>query len=238
LRDKNIGIVESVPSLFTFKLANHIFNGLEGIAQNRVTIKIKGTTILPQTGSLLITHEGLSGPSILRTSAFGARILKECNYKFTALINWLPEYDERLFIEMIKENGKKQVSNGFHHLPVRLWERLLKIAAIDPRKKWAEISKTERGRIVKLVFESEVDVTGKSTFKEEFVTAGGVDLKEINFRNFSVKKLENLYCIGEMLDIDAITGGYNFQACWTGASLAATAVNAAFTSPSSGLKHP
>ena len=237
LRDKSIGIIESVPSLFTFRLTNHIFKGLEGIAQESVTVKIKNSTIPPQTGPLLITHEGLSGPAILRSSAFGARILKDYSYKFTALINWLPDHEDALFTDLIRESGKKQVSNGFHLLPVRLWERLLKIANVDPQKKWAEISKVERSRIVKVVFETEVEVTGKSTFKEEFVTAGGVDLKEINFRNFGLKKLENIYCIGEMLDIDAITGGYNFQACWTGASLAAAAINKTFTTPSFGLTH-
>ena len=229
LRQKDIHIVSSVPSLFTFKSANPVFKGLEGIAQEKVAIKIKDTSTPPQLGPLLITHEGLSGPAVLRTSAFGARILQEKNYEFTILINWLPDHDEDIFSNMIRDQGKKQVSNGFYHMPARLWERLLRIAEVNPDKKWAEISKAERSRMIQVVFETSFKVKGKSTFKDEFVTAGGIDLKEINFRSFQVKKYKKLYCIGEMLDIDAVTGGYNFQACWTGAFLAAKSVNEYFT---------
>lgn len=229
LGQRDIQIVSSVPSLFTFKSADPVFKGLEGIAQENVSIKIKDTNLPPQSGPLLITHEGLSGPAVLRTSAFGARILQEKNYEFTILINWLPDHDEDIFSNMIRDQGKKQVSNGFYHLPARLWERLLRIAEVNPDKKWAEISKAERSRMIQVVFETSFKVKGKSTFKDEFVTSGGIDLKEINFRSFQVKKYKNLYCIGEMLDIDAVTGGYNFQACWTGAFLAAKSVNEYFT---------
>ena len=225
LKEKNISIVDSVPSLFTFKLKEHPFRGLEGISLENAAIKISDSKVEPQQGPLLITHEGLSGPAILRSSAFGARELATKEYKFSIFINWLPDFDESLINEIIKNQGKKHVINGMTYLPARLWERLLQLASVHTEKKWAEINKAEKTRMAETIFKTKVQVEGKSTFKEEFVSAGGVHLKEVNFRNFSVRKHENLFCIGEMLDIDAITGGYNFQACWTGGALAAAEIN-------------
>jgi predicted Rossmann fold flavoprotein len=224
-----IEIVESVPSLFTFKLNNRPLKGLEGISVNNVGLRVKETSI-QQSGPMLITHEGLSGPAVLKSSAFGARILSEKEYQFDIEVNWLPMYDEKLIYDLIKENGKKILLNGFTFLPNRLWERLLVQANVSVSKKWAELRKEEISRINLQIFHSVYEVNGKSTFKDEFVTAGGIALHEVNFKNFTLKKYPNVYCIGEMLDIDAVTGGFNFQACWTGAYLASLDIKEKFLS--------
>jgi predicted Rossmann fold flavoprotein len=227
LREMNLSIVESVPSLFTFKIKEHALKSLSGISVESAEVKLMGSDIC-QSGPLLITHEGLSGPAILKSSAFGARVLAQMDYQFSIRINWLPNLSEKDFFELSKSNGKKKVSNGFYHLPQRLWIKILEISNVSVEKNWAELRKDESKSILNNIFQMELHVTGKSTFKEEFVTAGGISLQEINFKNFSLKKHPTMYCIGEMLDIDAVTGGFNFQACWTGGYLAAMDLNLKF----------
>ena len=224
LKQLTVDIVHSVPSLFTFKMKEKLLMGLEGIAVELVEVTIKDTKI-QQNGPILITHEGLSGPAILKCSAFGARLLAQKEYRFTIEVNWLPMEDGEIIQKLMKINGKKNLVNGFTHLPNRLWERMIHLANVNPLKKWAELSKHDIKNLSQQLFMSNYEINGKSTFKDEFVTAGGVALNEVNFKNFALKKYPNLYCIGEMLDIDAVTGGFNFQACWTGAYLAATDIN-------------
>jgi predicted Rossmann fold flavoprotein len=227
LKELNVSIVESVPSLFTFKIKEHTLKSLSGISVENAEVKLVGSDIC-QSGPLLITHEGLSGPAILKSSAFGARILAQMDYQFSIRINWLPQLTEKVIFELIRSIGKKKVSNGFHYLPQRLWLKILETSNVSLEKNWAELRKEEAQSILNNIFHMELQVTGKSTFKEEFVTAGGISLQEINFKNFSLKKYPTIYCIGEMLDIDAVTGGFNFQACWTGGYLAAMDLNLKF----------
>ena len=178
-------------------------------------------TKLESTGPLLITHWGLSGPAVLKLSAFGARILADKNYQYNVEVNWLSTTTEVVLkiLKSIKENEpKKQVilRSQFTEIPKRLWERLVLASSIPFDSKWADLSNKElqqlAGQLTKCVF----NANGKSTFKEEFVTAGGINLKEINFKRFESKIHKNLFFAGEVLNIDAITGGFNFQNAWTG----------------------
>jgi predicted Rossmann fold flavoprotein len=224
LRKLSIDIVNSVPSLFSFKIPQSPFKGIEGISVNHVVVTILGTDI-QQNGPILITHEGLSGPAILKSSAFGARILAEKSYQFDIEINWLPEYSEIEIKKMIQENGKKSLKNSFSLLPSRLFERLIEISGVNGEKRCAELSKFEISVLITWLTKYKCSISGKSTNKEEFVTSGGIALHEVDFKNFTLRKFPNAYCAGEVLDIDAVTGGFNFQACWTGGYIAAQDIN-------------
>ncbi|MCM4163772.1 MULTISPECIES: NAD(P)/FAD-dependent oxidoreductase [unclassified Arenibacter] len=239
-------IIDPVPSLFTFNIKDERITGIQGVSTNaRIEIippKVNNekfraalkkyaiqTSDLESEGALLITHWGMSGPGILRLSAWGARILKELNYKFSIKINWLPDYHEEGLLrqlQQIKEiEGKKTIlrTKAFE-LPKRLWGSLVKAAQISDTDKWADISKIQLQNLARQLTGSKFSVDGKSTFKEEFVTAGGVDLKEINFKTYESKILPRLYFAGEVINVDAITGGFNFQNAWTGAYIAARAI--------------
>ena len=211
-------IVSPVPSLFTFNIKDSRIKELPGVAA-QVTVKVKDTK-LTSTGPLLITHWGMSGPAILKLSAWGARVLHDKNYQFTIFVNWLNDAEkdevENKLKELKQEHAKKSVSKKSpFELTNRLWESLVLASGIEPETKWADLSKIQITNLVNQLINGTFQVNGKSTFKEEFVTAGGIDLKEINFKTMESKLHGNLYFAGEIVNIDAITGGFNFQNAWT-----------------------
>ncbi len=211
-------IVSPVPSLFTFNIKDSRIKELPGVAAH-VSVKVKDTK-LAATGPLLITHWGMSGPAILKLSAWGARILHDKNYQFPIFINWLNDVDfedaEKRLKELKQEHAKKAVSKKSpFEFPNRLWESLVLASGIESETKWADLSKNQLQNLAHQLTNATFQVNGKSTFKEEFVTAGGIDLKEINFKTMESKLHTNLYFAGEIVNIDAITGGFNFQNAWT-----------------------
>lgn len=221
----DVKCIPPVPSLFTFKIKSPLLEGLMGLSVPAATATINKR--LSAKGPMLITHWGLSGPAILKLSAWGARILSEVNHHFDVRIQWT-EADREDVADWIedqrKENPKKSpVSTVFPDIPKRLWERMIHQADMS-RGNWSDQKKKSAERLIELLADCRFEVKGKSTFKEEFVTAGGVDLKEINFKTMEHKRLPNLYFAGEVLNIDAITGGFNFQACWTGGFIAGKAI--------------
>jgi len=219
---KNLGhhIITPVPSLFTFKINDPRIKQIPGISVPNATIKIAHSPF-KSIGALLITHWGISGPVVLRLSAFGARFLAEKNYQFNVLVNWLSMSSPKVLEELKKikkEQQKKQimVRSVFYELPKRLWESLVLASGIDKEQRWADLSNIQLENLVNQLTKTVFNANGKTTFKEEFVTSGGIDLKEINFKRFESKIHENLFFAGEVLDIDAVTGGFNFQNAWTG----------------------
>lgn len=220
-------IVSPVPSLFTFNIKDARIKELPGVSA-LVTVQVKDTQLV-STGPLLITHWGMSGPAILKLSAWGARILETKNYQFLIYVNWLNDLDasevETILKNLKQENAKKMVSKKSpFELTNRLWESLVLASGILEDTKWADLSKTQLQRLSQELTKSVFQVNGKSTFKEEFVTAGGIDLKEINFKTMESKLHTNLYFAGEIVNIDAITGGFNFQNAWTSGFVVANAV--------------
>lgn len=212
-------IVNPVPSLFTFNIKDARIKELMGVSAF-ASVKVKDTN-LKATGPLLITHWGMSGPGILRLSAWGAQVLFNKNYQFTIVVNWLNDVDfeEALGIlkELKQEHAKKAVSKKSpFEFANRLWESLVLASGIGIETKWADLSKNQMTNLANQLTNAHFQVNGKSTFKEEFVTAGGINLKEINFKTMESKLHENLYFAGEIVNIDAITGGFNFQNAWTG----------------------
>ena len=221
-------IVSPVPSLFTFNIKDSRIKELPGVAAH-VTVKVKDTK-LSSTGPLLITHWGMSGPAILKLSAWGARILQDKNYQFTIFVNWLNDAEkadvENMLKELKQEHAKKSVSKKSpFELTNRLWESLVLASGIESETKWADLSKIQLQNLANQLTNGTFQVNGKSTFKEEFVTAGGIDLKEINFKTMESKLHESLYFAGEIVNIDAITGGFNFQNAWTSGYIVATALS-------------
>ncbi|MFN0034648.1 MAG: NAD(P)/FAD-dependent oxidoreductase [Saprospiraceae bacterium] len=228
LRGLGHSIVPPVPSLFTFNTKDARLRDLAGVSVPLAGLRIPGTKLAAE-GPLLVTHWGLSGPAVLRISAWGARDLSGFGYKFPLEINFLGEttLDEVfLFLQKAKiESGKKLVAaNALFGLPARLWQRLAEAAGLNPERRWADLARAELQALATQVTAAQFQITGKSTFKEEFVTAGGVSLKEVNFKNFESKICPGLFLAGEVLDVDAITGGFNFQAAWTGGWLAGRAM--------------
>jgi predicted Rossmann fold flavoprotein len=224
LRELGHNIVPPVPSLFTFNTKDTRLRDLAGVSVPMATLRIPGTK-LEASGPMLVTHWGLSGPAVLRISAWGARDLNKVLYKFPLEINFLPEQniEEVLgaFQKMKLENAKKLVkSNPLFGLPARLWQRFTEATGIGPERRWGDLPKSDLQALAMQISEAQFQITGKSTFKEEFVTAGGVALKELNFKTFESRICPGLFLAGEVLDIDAITGGFNFQAAWTGGWLA------------------
>ena len=220
-------VVSPVPSLFTFNIKDARIKELPGVAA-QVTVKVKDTK-LTSTGPLLITHWGMSGPAILKLSAWGARTLFDKNYQFTIFVNWLNEVDtedaEKLLKEIKQKHAKKAVSKKSpFELPNRLWESIVLAAGIENETKWADLNKPQLQNLAKQLTQATFQVNGKSTFKDEFVTAGGIDLKEINFKTMQSKLHDNLYFAGEIVNIDAITGGFNFQNAWTSGFIVANAI--------------
>ncbi|WP_445456770.1 NAD(P)/FAD-dependent oxidoreductase [Flavobacterium sp. HNIBRBA15423] len=211
-------IIPPVPSLFTFNIKDSRIKDLMGVSA-LASVKVKGSN-LKASGPLLITHWGMSGPGILRLSAWGARELFDKNYHFTLQVNWLNEITFEECLDELKElkevNNKKLISKFCpFDFPKRLWESLTFASTISNELKWADVSKKQLIVLAEQLTNGQFQVNGKSTFKEEFVTAGGIDLKEINFKTMESKVLPNLYFAGEIVNIDAITGGFNFQNAWT-----------------------
>lgn len=222
-------IIEPVPSLFTFNIKDDRLKDLLGISIPYASVRILNTKLESQ-GPILITHWGLSGPGILKLSAWDAIDLFKKNYQFEIEINWLYKKSETVLalLQKIKSaNLKKHIvlHSPFEAIPKRLWERLVLAADISIELTWAQISFKQLQNLVKQLTKCQFNVNGKSTFKEEFVTAGGVDLKEINFKRFESKLHKNLFFAGEVLNIDGVTGGFNFQNAWTGAWIVAQSVN-------------
>lgn len=222
-------IVEPVPSLFTFNIFDKRIKEIPGVSVPRATVKVLHSKLEAQ-GPLLITHWGLSGPGILKLSAWGAVELYQKGYSFEIEINWLSTKLEtvlNILKSVKKERAKKQVivRSAFSDIPKRLWEQFVIAAQITSEVKWAQLSNKELENLANQLAKCTFKVSGKSTFKEEFVTAGGVDLKEINFKRFESKLHKNLFFAGEVLNIDAITGGFNFQNAWTGGWIVANSVN-------------
>ncbi|MFT6149584.1 MAG: putative Rossmann fold flavoprotein [Saprospiraceae bacterium] len=211
-------IENPVPSLFTFNMPKEPIRKLMGVAANAL-VTIQGTK-LKQSAPLLITHWGMSGPAILKLSAFGARILSDINYQFKAQVNWTNIQNTNVVMEnlqdIVKNNPQKLLQNVKPYgLPERLWLFLLEKAELSPQKKWNELGKKGLNKLISILTFDIYDVNGKTTFKEEFVTCGGVSLESINFETMESRVFKNLYFAGEVLNIDGITGGYNFQAAWT-----------------------
>jgi predicted Rossmann fold flavoprotein len=228
LKQAGHSIVSPVPSLFTFNIRVKELNALAGISMPDVIASIPALK-LQTSGPLLITHWGFSGPAILKLSAWGARELFACNYVFDAQINWCHQSEEQVVIRSIKQtmtrNTKKQVHNlMLFGMPTRLWKFICLRASLPERLNCSEISSKQINALVQILMRDTYRVTGKSTFKEEFVTAGGVDLTEVDMSTFESKKWPGLFFSGEVLNIDALTGGFNFQAAWTGGAIAAEAM--------------
>ncbi|MCB0579654.1 MAG: NAD(P)/FAD-dependent oxidoreductase [Phaeodactylibacter sp.] len=216
-------IVDPVPSLFTFNIRDPRIEGLPGVSVPKAEVKVEGSRLIA-TGPLLITHWGMSGPAILRLSAWGARELAEKKYSFSIRVNWVNQHVENVretLNELRQNEPKKQpYARPLFGLPTRLWRSLLAHAGVPEQARWAELSKNATNKLTEELAQGSYAVNGKSTFKEEFVTAGGVDLKEVDFKTFQSKLFPGLFFAGEVLNIDAITGGFNFQAAWTGGWIA------------------
>lgn len=220
-------IVPPVPSLFTFNIKDARIKDLMGVSA-LANVKVKGSK-LEASGPLLITHWGMSGPGILRLSAWGARELADKQYRFTLVVNWLNDVDfdecDATLRELKLEHAKKTIGKKSpFNFPNRLWESLVTGAGINPENRWADLTKNQLTALATELTQGEYPVNGKSTFKEEFVTAGGVSLKEVNFKTMQSKLYPSLYFAGEVIDIDAITGGFNFQNAWTGGFIAAESI--------------
>jgi len=224
-------IVPAVPSLFTFNIKDGRITDLPGIATT-ASVKVvddRGKMQLESEGPLLITHWGMSGPAILKLSAWGARILEPTGYKFSIKVNWLLDVSDENTLEQLMDLKNTQprqtlLKYAQFELPKRLWQSLVMAAGINASETWADISKKKLQNLTNQITASHFDVDGKSTFKEEFVTAGGIDLKEVNFKTFGSRIHNNLFFAGEVLNIDAITGGFNFQNAWTGGYIVAKAL--------------
>ena len=218
-------IIEPVPSLFTFNIKDKRIDGLAGLSVSNALIQVENAK-LKTVGPLLITHWGMSGPAVLKLSAWGARQLYDFDYQFVIRINWIGQYNveevkNALTFDIKTQNLKKLiVKTPQYGMPSRLWLRFLETSNIGENLIWADISKKQIQSLAEQLVQSRFEVKGKSTFKEEFVTAGGVKRDEVNFKTFESKLLKNLFFAGEILDIDAITGGFNFQAAWTGGWIA------------------
>ena len=219
LEDLNHHIIPPIPSLFTFNMPQEPIRELMGIVVEQAVVRIEGQKLLGK-GPLLITHWGMSGTAILQLSAWGALILAESNYEFSVLVNWLQETKENTLRENLGKtiiaHGSKMISNlNPFEIPNRLWLFLLAKNEINPATRWNDLGAKNTNKLVNTLLNDRYVVQGKTTFKEEFVTAGGVDLKEIDVNTMQSKIHPGLFFAGEVMDIDGITGGFNFQSAWT-----------------------
>lgn len=216
-------LVPLVPSLFTFNIPNFPLEELAGISVDPAQVDIGG---VPQKGPLLITHWGFSGPAALKLSAWEARTLHACDYQTTLNVNWLPairNLSEQL-LSFKSQNGPQNLSRPAAPLPRNLWKKLLEIHAFDPQKRWCDLPNKELLRLAALLQKDPYTVSGKTTYKQEFVTCGGIPLDEVNFKTMESRLCPGLFFAGEILDIDGITGGFNFQSAWTTSYLASQAM--------------
>ncbi|HKK46885.1 MAG TPA: NAD(P)/FAD-dependent oxidoreductase [Balneolaceae bacterium] len=225
LRDLGHTVKDPVPSLFTFNFRDKILKDLAGISVENTLVSIEDTNYR-HTGPVLITHWGLSGPAVLKTSAWAARYLFNQEYRFTIRVNWLHPKNEqqvRGILDVLrKENARKSASKQqIFPIPNRLWERFLELADISPQKRWAELSNHQIHELAQQLASARYEIQGKTTYKEEFVTCGGIPLNEVNMGTMESKICPNIYFAGEVLNIDGITGGFNFQSAWTTGWIAA-----------------
>jgi len=228
LKAKGHSIINPVPSLFTFNIKDSRLEDIPGVVAQDVEVKVLDTN-LESNGPLLITHWGLSAPSILKLSAWGARTLADKNYKFDISVNFIGLQTEDC-LNQLKELKQELAKNlvvkyNQFEVPKRLWRKLVEATDITETTRWADLTKIQLENLSSQLTNAVFKVDGKSTFKEEFVTAGGIDLKEINFKRFESRIHENLFFAGEVLNIDAVTGGFNFQNAWTGGYLVAKAIS-------------
>jgi len=217
-----------VPSLFTFQIDDVRLKDLSGISVEKAAVKISGTSLI-QTGPLLITHWGISGPAVLKLSAWAARELAEKHYRAEVIVNWLPDFKgeqlQQRLMSLKTELARQSVSTSSPlHLPLRLWKRLVSVAGIGDDQKWTEVSKRALIDLANELSRGSFTMSGKGAFKEEFVTCGGVRLDEVNFKTMESRRCAGLYFAGEILDIDGVTGGFNFQSAWTTGWLAGRAM--------------
>jgi len=224
----NHTVVPLVPSLFTFNIKDSRIATLPGVTVPAATVSLRSTK-LESTGPLLITHWGMSGPAVLKLSAFGARILAEKDYQYQVVVNWLSRPTTQIanvLQNLKKKQPKKQVvlRSPFEVVSKRLWAQLAYASEITDTQRWVDLSNAQIDALANQLTNGVFNASGKTTFKEEFVTAGGIELKEINFKRFESKLHENLFFVGEILNIDAVTGGFNFQNAWTGGFVAAKAL--------------
>jgi predicted Rossmann fold flavoprotein len=227
---ENLGhsISKPVPSLFTFNIKDQRIQGIPGVVVSNVEVQVVDSNLYSE-GPLLITHWGMSAPAILKLSAFGALELADMEYKFQIKINFVSKaYTDCLeeLKTLKQELGKKAIfKTSQFNLPKRLWQKLVSASKINSETRWADLNKMQLENLTNQLTNAIFNVDGKSTFKEEFVTAGGVDLQEVNFKTFESKIVENLYFAGEVLNIDALTGGFNFQNAWTSAYIVASNIS-------------
>ena len=221
---KSLGhsLIPPVPSLFTFNIADPRLQKLAGIAVApvRLRLQLDNNTTLEETGPLLITHWGVSGPAVLKLSAWGARDLKSCNYRAILQIHWLPQFNPETLRQTLQrcrqEFSRRAISNQCPlPLPRRLWQRLVARCNISPEQRWASLSKSGLNALIRELTQGSYQIVGKGVFKDEFVTCGGIPLPEVNFKTMESRRCPGLYFAGEVLDIDGITGGFNFQSAWT-----------------------
>ncbi|MDI3319674.1 NAD(P)/FAD-dependent oxidoreductase [Pinibacter soli] len=228
LKETGHGIISPLPSLFTFNMPGNKITNLMGISVENALVKIVGSK-LSQQGPLLITHWGMSGPAVLKLSAWGAREFAEKNYSFSIVVNWVPEYNENSLREFIQQYrfekaSQKIINKNPFQLPQRLWEYLLEQSEVKANINWADLPTKEQNKLIKNICAQEHIVNGKTTFKEEFVTAGGINLSEIDSNTMMSRKVNNLFFAGEIIDVDGITGGFNFQNAWTTGFIAGNAI--------------
>jgi predicted Rossmann fold flavoprotein len=221
-------IAEPVPSLFTFNVPESPLRELPGVSVPNARVRVAGEK-LEYEGPVLVTHWGVSGPAVLKLSAWGARRLHELQYQSTALVSWIPAHTEESLRQWLHEfraqNGRKVVmSNPLFGLPQRLWRTLTEQAGIGAEVRWSELPAKAQNKLIENLLRTALPVRGKTTFKEEFVTCGGVILGEVNMHTMESRRVPGLYFAGEVLDIDGITGGFNFQAAWTTGYLAGRAM--------------
>lgn len=227
-RDLGHTVLDPVPSLFTFEIGDRPLQALAGVSVAEVEVSLPEAK-LTQTGALLVTHWGLSGPAVLKLSAWGARFLRDRRYRAKLRVNWLPQHNgetlRHLLLDTKQEHPRKAVGTFSPvDLSRRLWLYLLERGAIDPQTRWAELSKKAIARLLTQLLQCEYEISGKGVFKDEFVTCGGVKLQEVNFKTLESRRCPQLYFAGEILDIDGVTGGFNFQNAWTTSWLAGQAM--------------
>lgn len=221
-------IIKPVPSLFTFEINDKRIKDIPGVSVSNANVSLAGSNF-EANGPVLITHWGLSGPAVLKLSAYGARFLAEKKYQYNIELNWLSKPYRQVFEELRiarKQNGKKLIAlkSVFSEIPKRMWESLVLASKIENNVNWADVSNLQLAGLADQLTNGVFNANGKTTFKEEFVTAGGIDLKEVNFKRFESKIHKNLFFAGEVLNIDAVTGGFNFQNAWTGGYIAGKAM--------------
>ncbi len=221
-------IEEPVPSLFTFNMPGNSITELMGVVADNATVKINGTKLSSQ-GPLLITHWGMSGPAILKLSSFAARELAVANWHFTISVNWAGDYNEntargKLQNMRFEMAARKIINTNPFNLPQRLWQYLLNQSDIKEDTRWADLPAREQNKLIKNICTQEFEVKGKTTFKEEFVTAGGISLNEIDYNTMQSKIVPHLFFAGEVINVDGVTGGFNFQNAWTTGWIAAKAI--------------